>query len=204
MLKLTRKNESGRSMIEMLGVLAIIGVLSVGGIAGYTAAMKSHEANETVNQARRLAMIASSKRLLNPSAVLSDSEKEGKYTFTMDPDESQIKLTVTGLTPDVAKRVKDMNLGIAKVGDGEAEGSLVFTFNNDLTERNGDQQGDEAQSESCEGFVAPVWKDDSWGEICCGTIDDSEICCNEAAQQYAGGIGTTYTYANGKCTLNEF
>ena len=26
--------ESGRSMIEMLGVLAIIGVLSVGGIAG--------------------------------------------------------------------------------------------------------------------------------------------------------------------------
>ena len=29
-----RVNESGRSMIEMLGVLAIIGVLSVGGIAG--------------------------------------------------------------------------------------------------------------------------------------------------------------------------
>ena len=30
------KNESGRCMIEMLGVLAIIGVLSVGGIAGYS------------------------------------------------------------------------------------------------------------------------------------------------------------------------
>ena len=30
------KNESGRSMVEMLGVLAIIGVFSVGGIAGYT------------------------------------------------------------------------------------------------------------------------------------------------------------------------
>ena len=29
------KNQNGRSMIEMLGVLAIIGVLSVGGIAGY-------------------------------------------------------------------------------------------------------------------------------------------------------------------------
>ena len=26
-------NESGRSMVEMLGVLAIIGVLSIGGIA---------------------------------------------------------------------------------------------------------------------------------------------------------------------------
>ena len=32
-------NEKGRSMIEMLGVLAIIGVLSVGGIAGYSKAM---------------------------------------------------------------------------------------------------------------------------------------------------------------------
>ena len=30
----------GRSMIEMLGVLAIIAVLSVGGIAGYSKAME--------------------------------------------------------------------------------------------------------------------------------------------------------------------
>ena len=29
-----KNNQFGRSMIEMLGVLAIIGVLSVGGIAG--------------------------------------------------------------------------------------------------------------------------------------------------------------------------
>lgn len=32
-------NERGRSMIEMLGVLAIVGVLSVAGIAGYSKAM---------------------------------------------------------------------------------------------------------------------------------------------------------------------
>ena len=31
-----KKSQSGRSMVEMLGVLAIIGVLSIGGIAGYT------------------------------------------------------------------------------------------------------------------------------------------------------------------------
>lgn len=40
--------ESGRSMIEMLGVLAIIGVLSAGGIAGYSSAMESHKVNKTV------------------------------------------------------------------------------------------------------------------------------------------------------------
>ncbi len=29
------KMENGRSMVEMLGVLAVMGVLSIGGVAGY-------------------------------------------------------------------------------------------------------------------------------------------------------------------------
>ena len=37
------KQESGRSMVEMLGVLAIIGVLSIGAIAGYSKAMQKEE-----------------------------------------------------------------------------------------------------------------------------------------------------------------
>ena len=36
---------AGRSMVEMLGVLAIIGVLSVGAIAGYSKAMFKHKLN---------------------------------------------------------------------------------------------------------------------------------------------------------------
>lgn len=40
--------ENGRSMIEMLGVLAIIGVLSVGGIAGYYKAMEKFKLNKAV------------------------------------------------------------------------------------------------------------------------------------------------------------
>ena len=38
-------NEIGRSMIEMLGVLAIIAVLSVGGIAGYSKAIMKWKSN---------------------------------------------------------------------------------------------------------------------------------------------------------------
>ncbi len=41
--------QSGRSMIEMLGVLAIIGVLSVGGIAGYSKAMMKYRINKTID-----------------------------------------------------------------------------------------------------------------------------------------------------------
>ena len=42
--------QCGRSMIEMLGVLAIIGVLSVGGIAGYSKAMEKWKLNTTFSE----------------------------------------------------------------------------------------------------------------------------------------------------------
>ena len=41
-----KKAEHGRSMVEMLGVLAVIGVLSIGGIAGYTLGMNKYRANQ--------------------------------------------------------------------------------------------------------------------------------------------------------------
>ncbi len=40
----------GRSMIEMLGVLAIVGVLSVGGIAGYSKAMEKFKVNKLLDE----------------------------------------------------------------------------------------------------------------------------------------------------------
>ncbi len=42
--------ENGRSMVEMLGVLAIIGVLSVGAIAGYSKAMFKYKLNKQTEQ----------------------------------------------------------------------------------------------------------------------------------------------------------
>ncbi len=49
-------NQSGRSMIEMLGVLAIIGVLSVGGIAGYSKAMSKYKFTKAQDQITMLLM----------------------------------------------------------------------------------------------------------------------------------------------------
>ena len=56
-----KTNENGRSMIEMLGVLAIIGVLSVGGIYGYTVAMRKYKANEIAQTLSMLATLAHAK-----------------------------------------------------------------------------------------------------------------------------------------------
>ena len=51
-------NETGRSMVEMLGVLAIIGVLSIAGIYGYTLAMRQYRANEIAKTAAMLLVMA--------------------------------------------------------------------------------------------------------------------------------------------------
>ena len=51
----SRFAQIGRSMIEMLGVLAIIGVLSVGGIAGYSKAMMKYRVNKTIDQITTIA-----------------------------------------------------------------------------------------------------------------------------------------------------
>ncbi len=46
--------QSGRSMVEMLGVLAIIGVLSVGAISGYSKAMFKYKLNKHAEQMNTL------------------------------------------------------------------------------------------------------------------------------------------------------
>lgn len=62
------KSQSGRSMVEMLGVLAIIGVLSVGGIAGYRQAMLQKNLND-IAQGVSLALIEAKR----------DLEQTGEY-----------------------------------------------------------------------------------------------------------------------------
>ena len=53
---LSRNDQSGRSMVEMLGVLAIIGVLSVGGISGYSKAMAKFKLTKAQDQITMLLM----------------------------------------------------------------------------------------------------------------------------------------------------
>lgn len=69
-----RVNEQGRSMIEMLGVLAIVGVLSVGGIAGYSKAMNKFKTNKISDQVQ---MISTNIRTLFSSQRTYDGLNNG-------------------------------------------------------------------------------------------------------------------------------
>ena len=59
-----RNNETGRSMVEMLGVLAIIGVLSVGGIAGYMMAMNRYHSNNVLEGVSARAVVISAQKMM--------------------------------------------------------------------------------------------------------------------------------------------
>ena len=115
-----KKNESGRSMVEMLGVLAIIGVLSVGGIAGYTMAMNRYRANEVVDMANKYAVIAYSAFMTNKmmnngtedSSVIPAFVDTGLYT------------SPTGSATNV---VNGTTIGNATVTESSVSITLSFT-----------------------------------------------------------------------------
>ena len=68
-------NESGRSMVEMLGVLAIIGVLSIGGLSAYSTATKRHRANELINEASKRATVVAGQLMQGNTADLGEFAK---------------------------------------------------------------------------------------------------------------------------------
>lgn len=72
--------QSGRSMVEMLGVLAIIGVLSVGAIAGYSKAMFKYKMNQAADGYNHLIATVIEKIAQDNSAFAGDSNNTLWYT----------------------------------------------------------------------------------------------------------------------------
>ena len=77
------KSQSGRSMVEMLGVLAIIGVLSIGGIAGYTMAMNRYRANEILSYSSQASILAQTANAGQGSA-LADADIRSQLGLSAD------------------------------------------------------------------------------------------------------------------------
>ncbi len=86
------RGESGRSMVEILGVLAIMGVLSIGGISGYQYAMNRYRANEIVNGVKMRAFEASQQRMRGQTIDLKEFYPEQEFdtilSFEVEPDET--------------------------------------------------------------------------------------------------------------------
>lgn len=105
-----RANESGRSMVEMLGVLAIIGVLTIGGIAGYNFAMNRYRTNEILQGINMRYAVAQQQLTLGVPLNMSEFDDAilGKYKVEVqkvDGPGNMILMSVLNVPTDVAKQL---------------------------------------------------------------------------------------------------
>lgn len=147
-------NERGRSMIEMLGVLAIVGVLTVGGIAGYGQAMAKFKVNKTTEQIAGLIQgirenftqgnysgLSSTQNIFEGTTIIpqemckdvnSCSELQSPFGTVVNIESSTpfrtFKITYRGLTKQVCTR-----LMMTDWGSGSSSGLLTVTGGTDGT-----------------------------------------------------------------------
>ena len=107
--KMKKKQELGRSMVEMLGVLAIIGVLTVGGLAAYNRAINKNIANNIVHEVTlRATTIVSQLEMKNPANLAEFDEKiMGEYPVSVEefPDTGSFVLTVSDIPEAAVKQL---------------------------------------------------------------------------------------------------
>ena len=226
MTKTNLTSQNGRSMVEMLGVLAIIGVLSVGGIAGYSAAMRKYRANVLLNQASIAAadiagQIASGSPNLDLSGYNAsqdfgsissvkgsnglDNYQEGDDQFTLvmeDVDEEICALMQKQLGQRSTVRKVECYV------DGDGKSIATLTFNKDLSNKPlaSDFDGNEDECKKA-GFKWCSGKGSSGAcsnsSDCCEGYDSQ--CCNSetgnisSTESCTTKDGKTATCSNGKC-----
>ena len=147
MTNMYNKAEAGRSMVEMLGVLAIVGVLSIGGISGYSKAMSKYKINKTLDQVSLLVTNIrttygnqNSYMGLDSAALISyelvDREmSRGASASLKNPYNGEVNVTAStdgsSFTVTYAKLPKEAcaNIASANWGDSAASGLAGMKIN---------------------------------------------------------------------------
>ena len=212
-MKKTRKpNETGRSMVEMLGVLAIVGVLSVGGISAYSKAVEKHKANEALHKASLMATTVSAYAMTNDGklpSTITDFPNSG-YTTSLTDNGTQFNLTLSGIDKDVCTQIKNSKGGMVRNVDcDETSGDATITYYKNLATN--DEEGAKSPT-GPDPACMDVKCDDglkcfhgeckcSTGLFMCGTE-----CCAEGTYCSQGADISTYTCAvpeDGDCKKNS-
>ena len=111
-------NENGRSMVEMLGVLAIIGVLSVGGIAGYSKAMNTFKINKTTDQVSML--VANLRTMFSAQGDYAGLDSAQAIKFGVVPDDMVSGTNSSTITNAFGGEVTIAASDLQKEGDNGA------------------------------------------------------------------------------------
>ena len=175
-MKLLNKTQSGRSMVEMLGVLAIIGVLSVGGIAGYSKAMNKYKISKTTDQVSML--IANIRTMFSAQGDYKGLTTSSAISFGVIPDDmvktvngSQVVNNAFGGTVIIHES------GLDSTDDG---GAFVVIYNG-------------LSQEACVSIVTGDWgSSQSSGLIAVGASMNAWDESQALVDSYLGGDGFYY------------
>ena len=150
---LIRKNDSGRSIVEMLGVLAIMGVITVMGISGYSQAVGKINRNKVIEDITRIAQ--------EVRGLYAGKSSYYSGLGTQDGEGS-------GDTADVL-----IKLGFRKQGEAHAFGGVYYV--NEVSETNGATAfkvvATEIPEKDCFYFENYGWQ---------GAKEDTATCTTEA------------------------
>ena len=119
------KNEqSGRSMVEMLGVLAIIGVLSVGGISGYSKAMPKFKLTKAQDQLTMMIMNIRTAYVTSPGYPGLNNSLAADYKLV-----SQEMVVSQGGSSLISAFGGEVLVSAVQGADGTANGAFQIIFN---------------------------------------------------------------------------
>ena len=195
-----KRSQKGRSMVEMLGVLAIVGVLSVGGVYGYGVAMKKHKANETLHKASMLATTVSAYAMSNdgnlPSSI-ADFANLG-YDTELTDNGTQFKLTMKGVGYDVCKQMQSSKGGIAQgVECDETTGNATITYYKNLATTEEEGKKSPTGSNSTSSFNPNGATKDDDGAVCSG---DRPGECSVCLKNHIGETSGEWFDSDALCT----
>ncbi len=217
-------NESGRSMVEMLGVLALMGVLAIGGVMGYRWAMDRYNANEIINEVKKRAFIASQQRIRNMDINLHEFHPNAGVDLIQNRhlvsvaneyngNSGFFTISVDHIPEGICNALLDMDWSLpveTKVGEVivtddtqcpiETESLLTFAFENTLKDV-------PPPDPRCADVVCPNGTVCSSGRCLCpnGWEMCGEICCQSGEICTTSGTAENsqcYT-SEGECTRNE-
>ena len=138
-------NEIGRSMVEMLGVLAIIGVLSVAGVATYQYALTAYQAGKVQDVLGKAKTLAQTDSRASHALEVNRFIKSALPEYVPDDKKSMVKLVNSNYQVTTFKVVykvcekllqkegilNDMGISILTrtCGNPNSKTNMVFSFN---------------------------------------------------------------------------
>ena len=180
MRKFFKNEQSGRSMVEMLGVLAIIGVLSVGGISGYSKAMAKYKLTKAQDQ---MAMILINIRTAFAAAPsYADLDNTNAILLNIVPGDMLPGGLGTGST---IKNAFGGGVNISATGDDNTQFKITY---------------EDLGKEACISLLTSDWGTDGLVNVVMGTLEGTpskKITVIEAAGKTgcaATGNSITWTY----------